>query len=158
MDRQVMKVGYVIIPNVARGLGLLCVLGSLAWMATSLTADKTGIEVHVDFGAAEIKDGLCNHPVSLTFRNTGSNKVRPVGFVPFCCSGKFGFAVTEAVDYPSQLSPGDAMQIQCAATYSVKPDEPARVLERIAGELLLDIDDELVSKPVTVSIRTWTAL
>ena len=146
------------VPNVVLGLGLLCVFASVISLVDAFLSHNDEVNATVQLGSAQTVDGLCHQQVLLTFCNVSRREVRIVGFIPFCCSGQFGFAVMEAVDYPETFRPGQELRIACEASFSARPGDPGRILERVAGELLLDIDDTLVRKPVLVLVNTTAAI
>ena len=109
-------------------------------------------------GRSQLREDYCAQDVMIRFHNASDRSIRIIGFTPFCCSGQFGFAVRSIGNLPPQLAPGEGFTIECEAEFSKAPKLPDDRLERVAGQLLMDINDILVRQDVTVCIFRSNAL
>lgn len=124
-----------------------CVL-FLQWLPT--LADP--IETTVTLGRASKSDKNYSQDVTIRFRNCSRRTIRIIGFIPYCCSGKFSFAVKSVGTMPPELAPGEHYTIECEAGFAESTQHSEDRLERVAGQLLMDIDRQLIRQDVSVCI------
>ncbi len=104
----------------------------------------------ISLGPSSLDVEYCTQDVTIHFRNDSNRDIRVIGFTPFCCSGQFGFAVKSVGVVPPLLAPGEEFSIECEASFSQNTLNADDRLERVAGQLLMDIDRVLVSQDVNV--------
>ena len=112
------------------------------------------ISYSVEILDSELQADLCLQRMAITVKNCDKRTIRVIGFIPYCCNGKFGFGVTE-VDIPEFLPSGNSFRIEATASFSKIGDD---WLERVAGVVLIDDAKSLNREEIIVGFSRHNAI